>query len=108
MNRNIAGTPNMVVTRCFSMSSSTMPGSNICSRITVAPFQSEGIGVTLRPPMWKSGATTSVRSSDNPSKARDALMLFHRMLPCDSIAPFGRPVVPDVYMIHAMPSSDTG
>src|SRR5438309_1923064 len=108
MNMNIAGTPNMVVIRCFSMSSSTRPGSNICSTMTVAPFHSEGIGVTLSPPMWKSGATASVRSSDNPSKASDALMLFHRMFPCDSIAPFGWPVVPDVYMIQATESSGTG
>ena len=108
MNRNIAGTPNIIVTRCFSMSSSTMPGSNICSTTTAAPLVSAGIGVTLSPPMWKSGATTSVTSSISPSNARDALMLFQRTLPCVSMAPLGRPVVPDVYMIQATSSRETG
>ena len=34
--------------------------------------------------------------------------LFHAMLPCVSIAPLGRPVVPDVYMISATSSACTG
>ena len=35
-------------------------------------------------------------------------MLFQMMLPCVSIAPFGRPVVPDVYMISATSLIATG
>ena len=35
------------------------------------------------------------------------LTLFHQKLPCVSIAPFGRPVVPEVYMIIATSSSPT-
>ena len=35
------------------------------------------------------------------------LVLFHQILPCVSIAPFGRPVVPLVYMMTATSSSVT-
>ena len=38
MKRYMAGTPNIDVMWNFSMFSSTMPGSNICSMTTVAPF----------------------------------------------------------------------
>ena len=51
MNRYMAGTPNIDVTRYFSMFSSTMPGSNICSITTVAPFNKQRSGVTFSPPM---------------------------------------------------------
>jgi hypothetical protein len=108
MKRYMAGTPNIDVTRYFSMFSSTIPGSNICSMTTVAPFRNASSGVTLRPPMWNSGATTSVISSELASSARNALMLFQMMLPWVSIAPFGRPVVPDVYMISATSVMATG
>ncbi|SKZ99815.1 Uncharacterised protein [Mycobacteroides abscessus subsp. abscessus] len=56
MNRNIAGTPNIVVTRYFSMSASVCVGSNAPDRITWPPFWSVTSVVTLRPPMWNSGA----------------------------------------------------
>ena len=36
------------------------------------------------------------------------LVLFHQKLPCVSIAPFGRPVVPEVYMIMATSSARAG
>ncbi len=57
--------------------------------------------------MWKSGAQTSVTSSSRVSNARAALTLFHRRLPWVSIAPFGRPVVPEVYMMIATSPSPT-
>ena len=65
-------------------------------------------GVTLSPPMWNSGATTSEISWEVPSSASVALMLFQMMLPWVSIAPLGRPVVPDVYMISATSLIATG
>ncbi len=36
------------------------------------------------------------------------LVLFHQMLAWVSMAPLGRPVVPDVYMISATDSGSTG
>ncbi len=57
--------------------------------------------------MWNSGANTSVTSDSSMSSVHDALALFHQKLPWVSIAPFGRPVVPDVYMITAVASAST-
>ena len=87
----MAGTPNIEVMWNFSMYSSTRPGSNICSSTTVAPLMNASKGVTLRPPMWNSGAITSVISCEVESSARNALMWFQMMLPWVSIAPLGRP-----------------
>ena len=107
MNRNIAGTPNIVVTRCAAMSASARPGSKARCRMMSPPFWNVTSVVTLRPPMWKIGAGVSVTSFCSTSKACSALMLFHQKLPCVSMAPFGRPVVPEVYMIIATSSSPT-
>ena len=60
--------------------------------------------VTLSPPMWKRGAHTRVMSSSSVSKASAALMLFQSRLPWVSMAPLGRPVVPEVYMMMATSS----
>ena len=89
------------------MRSSTPPGSKLRISTTSAPFMKAMSGVTLSPPMWKSGAQTRVMSSTLMSKARPALMLFQSRLAWVSIAPLGRPVVPDVYMITATSSVAT-
>ena len=107
MNRNIAGTPNMVVTPCLGIASSTAPGSKLRSSTTVAPRMKALSGVTLSPPMWNSGAQTRVTSELWVSMPKAALMLFQSTLPWVSIAPLGRPVVPEVYMIQATWSVET-
>ncbi len=58
--------------------------------------------VTFSPPMWNSGAAVSVMSSGFEDSAKAALTLFHSRLPWVSMAPFGRPVVPEVYMMTAV------
>ena len=64
--------------------------------------------VMFKPPMWNSGAMTSEMSSRWTSTVCSMLVLFHQMLPCVSIAPLGRPVVPLVYMMMATSSASTG
>ena len=68
------------------------------------PLSSVMSVVTLSPPMWKRGAQTRVMSSSSVSKASAALMLFQSRLPWVSMAPLGRPVVPEVYMMMATSS----
>ena len=58
--------------------------------------------------MWNSGATTRETSSSLTSSMCSALVLFHQRLAWVSMAPLGRPVVPDVYMITATSSASTG
>ncbi len=50
--------------------------------------------------MWNSGAAAIVTSVEAmPGPAESMLIAFHSMLSWVSTAPFGRPVVPEVYMI---------
>ena len=107
MNRNIAGTPKIVVTPYFGTSASAATGSKLRWRTISPPFCSVSSVVTLSPPMWNSGANTSVTSSSRMSSVLAALALFHQKLACVSIAPFGRPVVPEVYMMTATASAST-
>ena len=107
MNKNIAGTPNIVVTLLAAMSASARPGSNVRCSTTSAPFWKATSVVTLSPPIWKTGAAVSVTSSARQSSVCMQLALFHQMLPWVSIAPLGLPVVPDVYMMSATSSSRT-
>ena len=58
--------------------------------------------------MWKSGATTKVTSSSTMSIWCMAFVLFHQRLAWVSMAPLGRPVVPEVYMISATSSGSSG
>ena len=57
--------------------------------------------------MWNSGAAASVTSSCSTSRLCIALTLFHQRFECVSIAPFARPVVPEVYMMMATSSGST-
>ena len=56
--------------------------------------------------MWKIGANTSSVSSEQTSTVYISPTWFHQKLPCVSIAPLGRPVVPEVYMTTATSSLD--
>ena len=58
--------------------------------------------------MWNSGARASVRSSPVKSRPMNWLTAFQVMLPWVSVAPLGRPVVPEVYMTRQGSSSATG
>ncbi|SKS03675.1 Uncharacterised protein [Mycobacteroides abscessus subsp. abscessus] len=52
--------------------------------------------------MWNNGATATVTSSPRrPMSVPRTLIAFHSRLSWVRIAPLGRPVVPDVYMMNA-------
>ena len=63
MNKNIAGTPNIVVTRYSAISLSAWPGSKAGIKTICPPFCNVTSVVTFSPPMWNSGAATSETSS---------------------------------------------
>ena len=105
---NIAGTPNMKVTRWRSISSSVPPGSNAATRTQLPPLSSIGRVSMFSAAMWNSGAATRVTSSPIRSGSISTLTAFQVRLAWVSIAPFGRPVVPEVYMIMQVSSSPTG
>ena len=96
MALNMDGTPNMTVTRWRAMSSSTLSGSKAPVRTIVPPFMTMGRDTMLSAATWNSGAHTSATSSDARSVSTRTLTQFHVMLPWLSVAPLGRPVVPDV------------
>ena len=100
MNKNIAGAPNMCVTLYDSIAANTAPGSKCRKRTSGLPICNADIVMTFRPPMWKSGAAVSNTSELFAPNARFAFTLFQTILPCVSIAPLGKPVVPEVYMIN--------
>ena len=57
--------------------------------------------------MWNKGATVTVRSpSRSPRPALNPLITFHNRLSWVNIAPFGRPVVPEVYRKTAEVAAD--
>ena len=58
--------------------------------------------------MWKNGAVRNPMSdSSNISIARMQVSACTCMLRCESMTPFGLPVVPEVYMSSAVDSSLT-
>ena len=89
------------------MSPSTSAGSKLRCRTTCPPPCSPISVVTFRPPMWNSGAAVRLTSPAKFSGPKRAFTLFQKILPCVSIAPLGRPVVPEVYMISATSSAST-
>ena len=93
---NIAGTPNITVTPWRSMWASTSWASNCGSSLTVPPFMIVGSVIMLRAATWNSGAQTKATSSAASSVSINTLMQFHVTLAWLSVAPLGRPVVPDV------------
>ena len=60
------------------------------------------------PAVWNNGAETRARSSAITSWSTRTLTAFHVRLPWVSIAPLGRPVVPEVYMMMQVSSAATG
>ncbi len=58
--------------------------------------------------MWNNGAETRARSSAIRSVSTRTLIAFQARLPWVSMAPLGRPVVPEVYMMMQVSSAVTG
>ena len=55
--------------------------------------------------MWNSGEVRKATAFDSRASARIQVSAWAFMLACDRIAPFGLPVVPEVYMISEGVSS---
>ncbi len=74
------------------------PGSNCFSSTVVMPRYTADIA-SPRPPMWNNGATMMLRSPWRRSEVASMLASQAMFAACDISAPFGRPVVPLVYIM---------
>ncbi|MNT48623.1 hypothetical protein D3C72_1854140 [compost metagenome] len=95
-----AGTMNSLLTRSCSMKSSTVRGSNSRATTPLAP-ERRLRSPQPEPPMCATGIATSEISSavqcDQAMPSRSLTSVPMVRLRCVSIAPLGRPVVPEVY-----------
>ena len=93
----IVGTPCMIVTCSFSMTSIAAAGSKRGMRASEAPAMVAALRPTTRPKTWNSGRQPMMTSSGvicwMTSAERSALRWMLRWV---SSAPLGRPVVPEV------------
>ena len=64
--------------------------------------------IVFSPATWNSGATASMTSSRMKSVSTSAVKYWKLSVPWVCVAPLGRPVVPEVYMIIAGSSQLTG
>ncbi len=93
----IVGTPCMIVTRSFSMTSMAAAGSKRGISASDAPAIVAALSPTTRPKTWKSGRHPMTTSSGVISWITEAERWALRWtLRWVSSAPFGRPVVPEV------------
>jgi len=91
------GTPRKTVAPCAAMAALTSLGSNWLT-ITNPRLWSKGVSMpTVAAKAWNRGSTTSTRSrpGSNTNACR-ILVVFTTKLVWLSMAPLGRPVVPDV------------
>jgi hypothetical protein len=101
----IAGTANIEVTPRSAIVARTRSASKPGWMMIVPPLRKVGIVVMLSPATWNSGAIDSVTSVDSTSMSMRTLTYWVMSEPCVCVAPFGRPVVPEVYMIIAASSA---
>ena len=106
--RTIAGAAQMVVTRERSISSTTCSASNVVCTIVVAPTAIIVVVTRSSAPTWYSGPHASPTSSAVKPNSVTWAKFFHARLACVSITPFGRPVVPEVYMSRCRSSAAAG
>ena len=105
---HMAGTRNALVTPCCSTASSQRSGAKASMMRTVPPTKRNGRVWTPSAPMWNRGAAETVMSvRPIPESNPMALTALWKKLPCVSMAPFGRPVVPEVYMSTQTSSWET-
>ena len=94
----IVGTPAKIVTSCSTMRFSAISPVNRGTRTSVAAVANPPFMRTVAPKVWKRGSVTSMVS------ARSGVVWNRRLQPialrmrfeCESSAPFGWPVVPEV------------
>ena len=102
----IVGTPWKTVTRSRSRISSALSGRKRGSIVTVEPVAIALFIVQVCPNEWKSGsAPSSTSSSVKPASLPPVALQLRYRFAWVSSAPFGVPVVPDVYRITAVSSA---
>ncbi len=97
----MVGTPKNSDARSAAAASSTASTSKRSSRTADAPAASVPCRPTPRPCMWNNGNASTRRSSGVHRHARRNASTLDVRFACVSTAPFGRPVVPDVYPMRA-------
>src|SRR5439155_831431 len=98
--------PSNTVTLWFWISSSAFTGSNLGSSARQAPLRTEVFSPQVSPNTWNSGRQPITTSpAPVPSSSSTADRALAARLWCDSEAPLGLPVVPEVYSSTAMSSS---
>ena len=111
----IVGTPTKLVTRSCSISSSARFGSHLYVMTSLAPLTNDPSITGTRPVTWNSGTHSMNAVCGAPPSSTEAGSSGSRRLPtaaraakasnalstarCVETAPFGRPVVPEVYRI---------
>jgi hypothetical protein len=104
----MVGTPWKIVTRSRSRISSALPGSKRGIIDRVEPVYTEQFSEQVCPKEWNSGRAPSRTSSEAISaRVPAAISTLRRRFEWVSSAPFGLPVVPDVYRITAVSWSST-
>ena len=115
--RRIIGTTAVLVMRSLARISTASSTSHLYIVTSFEPIAVDTYS-PVSPPMWKNGNTWSeagcgASSLDGPAMVRataprnSVFMMFVQWLRCVASAPFGSPVVPDVYMIVAGSSGAT-
>ena len=98
----IVGTPKKRVALQRSIARATTTGLKRCMSSRVAPANRGTFITPASPPAWNSGSADTTVSS--PSAIWNHVanwIVFATRLACVSMAPFGVPVVPPVYMSNA-------
>ena len=91
----------LVVTPCSATVSSAVAGSHSAIMWFVVRLTRNGVTVTWSPATWKQGFTVRPMSlPDHSIRVRMASALVERFS-WVCLTPFGRPVVPEVYMMSA-------
>ena len=88
------GTAKKVVGATSRMLSGTV--STLSAKLAMAPERSGRKAVKVRSATWQSGRKASCSSSFSIGMKASALLSWKMTLRCDSIAPLGGPVVPEV------------
>ena len=87
------------VTPYFWTVSSTCTGLNLRLTIIVPPLYNTGAESTIRPPEWNMGRAIIMTSLVVRSKNISELRTLKNVFLCERVAPFGTPVVPEVYIM---------
>jgi hypothetical protein len=99
---NIEGTPSNMVARSRTIAVSTATGSNRGMSDIVHPNRTQTSRMLDIPNTWNNGSTVITMSEGCTPNSRPGISAFMYICMWLSSAPFGRPVVPEVYMMTAV------